>query len=136
MKTLRATVLWVFLANYCAIANAQDNCTFSRLDYITPCGTSVDCLNNQFREIEKQINGFMDISKRRIYGVEENYRKAFCGEVVHSTLDFWNALGIRRQRGHLTPDQQYQLSQTAAVCNVTLLGEFLYQLRSRFCANE
>jgi hypothetical protein len=153
MNFLTGAIGVVSFLSLIGAAYAEGGCNANRIDYIGPCAGSVDCLNVAFNNIDKQINERISGLKsgpsgkgnseavtllRRSYELEENYRKTFCAGIVHAATEFWSTVENRpvSPQSGLSPDQKHQLSQIAANCNVTLLGEFLYQLGRQYCSEE
>jgi hypothetical protein len=148
MRVCRRILLAItFWCSLFTIAQAEGNCESARVDYVGECGTSVDCLNNTFHSIEKQLDEQfrrMDARSRAVallnksHNLEEDYRKTFCGGIVRAATEFWNMFENKPLETPrlLSPDEKHQLSFIAASCNVNLLGEFLYQLKRQYCTNE
>jgi hypothetical protein len=153
MMNLTGVICGLFLLSLIEGAHAEGACNPDRVDYVGSCAGSVDCLNVTFNKLDKQVServsGLKGGAKgsensqatallRKSYGLEEGYRKTFCAGIVHGATEFWSAQENRpvSAQSGLSPDQQHQLSFIAAKCNVTLLGEFLYQLTRQYCSEE
>jgi len=153
MKFLMGAICGVSFLSLIGAAYAEGGCNADRVDYIGPCAGSVDCLNIAFNNIDKQISERISALKggpsgkgtseattlvQRSYELEEHYRKTFCAGIVHAATEFWSAMENRpvSPQSGLSPDEKHQLSQVAANCNVSLRGEFLYQLKRQYCSEE
>jgi hypothetical protein len=74
----------------------------------------------------------------RSYGLEERYRKTFWEGVWRGSVEFWNEMDNKPLLSTRPPsaNERDQLRRTAAVCNISVLADYLYRLQTEYCVDE
>jgi hypothetical protein len=122
--------------------HGQEHCEPPRVDYVTECKASVECLNKNYHDVEEQVKEVIQLSDkvgqdnlaafRNVYELEKKYQKAFCRAYLDEQVMSWHRRGVG------SPDDPEGTRKViAASCNVKVLADFLYGLRGGFyCVEE